>query len=90
MSFAEWLDLNSLKLLSQHTSAIAGAVISFWAISNFVRRAVGVGTFANCIEYGEKCILAVLLVWFTYQMLLLLWKGRVRLKYGVQLLSMAA
>jgi hypothetical protein len=90
MSLAEWIDLNSLKLLSQHTSAIAGAVLSFWAISNFVRWAVGVGTFANCIEYCEKGILAVLLGWFTYQMLLLLWKGRVRIQNGVQLLSMVA
>lgn len=90
MSLDEWLDFKSLKTFSSHTSAIAGAVVSFWAISNFVRWAVGVGTFANCIEYGEKGILAVLLVWFTYQMLLLLWKGRVRFKNGVQLLSMAA
>jgi len=90
MSFAEWLDLNSLKTLSQHTSAIVGAVVSFWGISKLVRLAAGIGTFADCIEYGEKVILAVLLVWFTYQMFLLLWKGRVRLKNGVQLLSMAA
>jgi hypothetical protein len=90
MSFAEWLDINSLKLLSQHTSAIAGAVISFWAISKFVRWTAGVGTFANCVEYGEKGILAVLLVWFTYQMFLLLWKGRVRFHNGVQLFSMVA
>ena len=90
MSFAEWLDLNSLKLLSQHTSAIAGAVVSFWAISKLVRWAAGIGTFANCVEYGEKFILALLLLWFTYQMLILLWKGRVRLQNGVQLLSMVA
>jgi hypothetical protein len=90
MSFAEWLDLNSLKLLAQHTSAIAGAVVSFWAISKLVLLTSGIGTFADCVEYGEKFILAVLLVWFTYQMLLLLWKGRVRLQNGVQLLSFVA
>lgn len=90
MNIAEWLDLNSLKLLSQHTSAIAGAVFSFWVISIFIRRAVGAGTFANCIEYGEKGILAVLLGWFTWQMLLLLWKARVRLQNGIQLLNMVA
>lgn len=90
MSFSEWLDLNSLKLLSQHTSAIAGAVVSFWAISKLVRLAAGVGTFANCIEYGEKGILAVLLGWFTYQMLVLLWRSRVKVKNGIQLLNMVA
>lgn len=90
MSFAEWLDLNSLKLLSQHTSAIAGAVVSFWAISKLVRLTAGIGTFADCVEYCEKFILAVLLLWFTYQMFLLLWKGRVRLQNGVQLLSFVA
>jgi hypothetical protein len=90
MSLGEWLDLNSLKLLSQHTSAIAGAVVSFWAISKFVRFAAGVGTFADCIEYGEKGILAVLLGWFTYQMLLLLWKSRVKIQNGLQILNMVA
>jgi hypothetical protein len=90
MSFSEWLDLNSLKLLSQHTSAIGGAVVSFWAISKLVRWAAGIGTFANCVEYGEQVILAVLLLWFTYQMFLLLWKGRVRLQNGIQLLSLVA
>jgi len=90
MSLTEWLDLNSLKLLSQHTSVVAGAVLSFWAISNFVRWAVGVGTFSTCIEYGEKGVLAVLLVWFTYQMLLLLWKGRVKLRNGVNFISVLA
>ena len=90
MSFADWLDVNSLKLLSQHTSAIAGSVISFWAISKLVRSASGAGTFADCIEYGEKGILAVLLVWFTYQMLLLLWKSRVKVQNGIQLLNMVA
>jgi hypothetical protein len=90
MSFAEWLDLNSLRLLSQHTSAIAGAVVSFWAISKLVRWAAGIGTFANCVEYGEQVILALLLVWFTCQMFMLLWKGRVRLQNGVQLLSLVA
>lgn len=89
MGFAEWLDVKSLKLLSQHTSANAGAVFSFWAISSFVRWAVGVGTFANWIEYCERGILAVLLVWFTSQMLLLVWKSRVRLQNG-QIINMVA
>lgn len=90
MIFAEWLDLNSLKLLSQHTSAIAGAVISFWAISKLVRLTAGIGTFTNCVEYGEKFILGILLAWFTYQMFLLLWKSRVRLHNGVHLVSLVA
>lgn len=90
MSFGDWFDLNSLKLLSQHTSAIAGAVVSFWAISKLVRWAAGIGTFANCVEYGEKLILGILLLWFTYQMFVLLWKGRVRLQNGAQLLSLVA
>jgi hypothetical protein len=90
MKFSEWLDLSSLKLLSQHTSAIAGAVVSFWAISKLVRWTAGIGTFANCVEYAEKFILAVLLLWFTYQMFVLLWKGRVRFQNGSQFLSFVA
>jgi len=36
MKISEWVDLNTLKLLSQHTSAVAGAAASFWAISGLM------------------------------------------------------
>lgn len=90
MSFAEWLDVKTLKLLSQHTSAVAGAAISFWIISKLIRWAAGAGTFSASIEYGEKFVLATLLIWFTIEMSKVLWKGRVRIHDGVQVLSLVA
>ena len=89
-SVAEWLDLKTLKLLSQHTSAVAGAVASFYLISRMVRAAAGQGTFSECIEVGEKFILTVLLLWFTVEMVKLLWKARVKIRNGRQILSMVA
>ena len=73
MVFAEWLDLKTLKLLSQHTFNVAGAAASFYLISKMVRWSAGRGTFSDCIEYGEKFILAILLLWFTWEMFKLLW-----------------
>jgi len=90
MGLSEWLDLKTLKLLSQHTSAIGGAAASFWAISRLVKWAAGIGTFSDCVEYGEKFVFAVLLVWFTIEMFKVLWKSRVRLQNGIQILSLVA
>jgi hypothetical protein len=90
MDIAEWLDLKTLKLLSQHTSAIGAAVGSFWLISKMVRMGVGPGRLSDGIETGERVILTMLLVWFTYQMLILLWKGRVKIQNAAQILHMVA
>ncbi len=90
MAVAEWLDLKTLKLLSQHTSAVVGAAASFYLISRIVRWAAGEGTFSQLVEYGEKFVLAILLVWFTVEMGKLLWKGRVKIQNGALLLSMVA
>ena len=90
MAVAEWLDLKTLKLLSQHTSAVAAAVGSFYVISRAVRTAVGPGEFSSSIETGEKIILTMLLIWFTVEMLKLLWKGRVKIKNGAQILNLVA
>jgi hypothetical protein len=90
MNISEWLDLKTLKLLSQHTSVVAGAAASFWAISKLIRWAAGAGTFSGCVEYGERVVLAVLLLWFTYQMCLVLWKGRARLQNDVQIRNVVA
>jgi hypothetical protein len=90
MAVAGWLDLKTLKLLSQHTSAVADAVGSFYLISKMVRAAAGPGLLSDGIEVVEKFVLAILLAWFTYQMLLLLWKGRVTIQNDVQLLSLVA
>ena len=91
MPVSEWLDLKTLKLLSQHTSAVAGAAVSFYLISRIVRSAAGEGTFSQSVEYGEKFILAILLFFFTWEMLKLLWKGRVRMQNGgIQVITMVA
>jgi hypothetical protein len=90
MPLSEWIEVNTLKLLSQHTSAIIGAAGSFYLISKAVRWAAGEGLFSQCVEYGEKFVFAVLLVWFTIEMFKLLWKGRVRLKNGVHTPNLVA
>ena len=88
MAIGEWLDLKTLKLLSQHTSAVAGAVASFYLISKMVRAGVGSGMLSESIELGEKFILTILLIFFTIEMCKLLWRGRV--KNVGQTLSMVA
>jgi hypothetical protein len=90
MAVAEWLDIKTLKLLSQHTSAVAGSAGSFYLISRMVRAVVGPGLLSNSIEFGEKFILTILLIWFTIEMLKLLWKGRVRFENGPRILSVVA
>jgi hypothetical protein len=90
MSFAEWFDLKNMKLLSQHTSVVVAAAASFYLSSKIVGWAVGPGLFFIGIEYGEKFVLTILLVWFTVETGKLLWKGRVKISNAVEIISLVA
>jgi len=90
MPVSDWLELKTLKLLSQHTISIVAAALSFFLVTKVIKYAVGAGPVAEAFEYVDEAILLILFLWFTYQMLLLLWKGRVKWGNGNELLSLVA
>lgn len=90
MRIGDWLELSTLQLLSKHLTSIVAAGFSFYITTSALRRFVGPGTVNTMLESFDEIILVVLFLWFTYQMLLLLWKARIRWPNGNDLLNLVA
>jgi hypothetical protein len=79
VSWQEWLDIETLKTLSRHTSGCVFVLLSFWLIGWFVKVIVPEGTARWLLDSAEVWVLLGLFGWLILQMVLVLWKGRVRL-----------
>jgi hypothetical protein len=90
MPASDWLELATLGALSKHLVSIVAAGFSFFLTTSAFRWFVGPGTLSTCIEYMDKGILFILVLWFTYQMLLLLWAAREKFPNGTNLISLVA
>ena len=73
----EWLDLETLKTLSKHTSGCVFGLLSFWVIGWFIK--IVPEPARHFLDSGEVWVLVGLFVWLVIQTALVLWKGRVRL-----------
>ncbi len=74
----EWLDLRTIKTLSQHASATIAALL-FFAIIGFGLRWAPLSEAVRAIlEVIEDIVLIGLFVWFVWQTAIVLWKGRIR------------
>jgi hypothetical protein len=90
MPWQDWFEVKTLHALSKHTTSIVAAGLSFWVTGRALRWALGPGSLNVLLEYSGQAILLILFLWFTYQMLLLLWKARVKIPNGLDLLSLVA
>lgn len=77
MKLDEWLDTQALKALSQHASAIVAAILVFALVASLLRMVLPPGI-VTILEWVENIVLVGLFLWFTRQMALVLWKGRMR------------
>lgn len=90
MPVRDWVEIANLQLLSKHTVTILAAGLSFFLITGAFRKFVGPGFLHNLIVSLDEGILFILVLWFTYQMLLVLWKTRLKLPKGNELISLVA
>ena len=78
MSVSEWIDLTTVKALSQHASATLAA-LAFFAIVRFALTLVTLSAITRTILEGtDEFVLVGLFLWLIYQMACLLWKGRIK------------
>jgi hypothetical protein len=78
MAWEEWIDLGSLKALSQHATATLGAFLCTQLLAFGSRHTELSETTRAAIDFIEQASLVGLLIWFVWQTALVLWKGRVR------------
>ncbi len=72
-----WVDVPSLRIMSQHGSAVIGAIGLFKGIASLVAWGFPEGFLRCFLETLDSFVLVGLIAWFAYQMGFLLWLGRV-------------
>ena len=78
MAWGEWLDLSTIKALSQHTSGTLTAFLCFAIVDRAVKWSPLAERTRSILEAMEQTVLIGLVVWLVWQTALVLWKGRVR------------
>jgi len=81
MQWTEWVDSDTLKILSHHASGVIGAIAVFMVIGFLVEWGFK-GKLKIVMETIDSFVLVGLMIWLAYQMGVLLWKRRVRIKNG--------
>jgi hypothetical protein len=78
MKVDEWIDLATIKALTQHASATLVALVLF----GLVRFALAIvklsETTRAILEVTDELVLVGLFLWLIYQMGCALWKGRIK------------
>lgn len=89
MPWNEWIiDVETLKILSQHASGVVGAILLFKILAFIIDLGFKDRTLKIILESVDSVVLVGLFLWLAYQMGCLLWKRRV--KNGSALCIMAA
>lgn len=71
-NLADWLDLESIKLLTHHTSAVVTAVLLTALVGYLVQRLLHDGFAKKCILWIDELLIVGLFVWFAYELFLAL------------------
>ena len=77
MDIGQWIDLPTVRALSQHASGTLAALF-FFGIVRIAIEFVKLSAVTRIILEGlDEFVLVGLFVWLIYQMARLLWKGRI-------------
>jgi uncharacterized membrane protein YGL010W len=69
---AEWINLEALKLLTHHTSAVVGAVVLFWLVGWMVRKLLHDGILKRVVLLLDEVVLLCIFAYFAYELVFLL------------------
>jgi len=69
-NLAHWLDLEAIRLLTHHTSAVVTAVTLTAIVAYLVRRLLHDGFAKQCILWIDEFLIVGLFLWFAYKLFL--------------------
>jgi uncharacterized membrane protein len=64
-----WINLDAIKLLTHHTSAIIAAVVLFWLVGFVVQRLLPEGLIRRCVLLLDEFVLLCLFIYFAYELI---------------------
>lgn len=77
MPWSDWIDIDSIKILSRHASVVAAVILLSKLIALLVEWRFKEGPVKTILEATEDIVVVGLFGWFVFQMAHLLWKRRV-------------
>jgi hypothetical protein len=88
MQYEEWIDFETLKTISWHTTGIIGALLSFILVGFIIKLGIDDGIVKTILEWMENFALLGLVAWLIIQTAQVLWARRV--KHGSSLCLLVA
>jgi hypothetical protein len=74
---SEWIDIETLKILSHHASGVIAAIVLFTTVGVFIDFMVTQEPLRTVLKVIDDFVLAGLFLWLAYQLARLLWNRRV-------------
>ena len=69
---AEWINLEELKLLTHHTSAVIASVVLFWLVGLIVRKLAHDGLVKRLVLLLDEVVLLCIFAYFAYELFFVL------------------
>jgi hypothetical protein len=69
---AEWINVEELKLLAHHTSAVIAAVVLFWLVGLIVRKLAHDGLVKRLVLLLDEVVLLCIFAYFAYELIFVL------------------
>jgi hypothetical protein len=74
---SEWIDIETLKVLSHHASGVIAAIVLFGTVGVFVDSIVRQEPLRTVLKVIDSFVLVGLVLWLAFQLARLLWNRRV-------------
>jgi len=68
-----WINLEAIRLLSHHTSAVVAAVVLFWFVGWLIRRMLDDSIMKRAVLLLDEMVLLCIFVYFVYELLFVLY-----------------
>ena len=76
MQYEEWIDIETLKTISWHTTGVIGALLSFILVGFIIKFGIDDGIVKTILEWMEDFALIGLVGWLIIQTAQVLWFRR--------------
>lgn len=70
---AGWINLEAIRLLSHHTSAVVAAVVLFWFVGWLIRRMLEDSIMKRAVLLLDEVVLLCIFAYFAYELLFVLY-----------------
>jgi len=68
-----WINLEAIRLLSHHTSAVVAAVVLFWLVGWLIRRMLQDSLMKRAVLLLDEMVLLCIFAYFAYELLFVLY-----------------